>query len=187
MIDYHELQREDIQQIWSIDRSEKIDAEYYFRDGALSLRSIDIDVTGWPVGEPEKRAPILEMIYDHGGWLYGAFDSQALVGVIILTASFVSTVREQLELKFLYIDQAYRKQLLGQNLFKRAVKEAARRDAKGLYISASPTKRTIDFYMRMGCSPVVKPDAKLYELEPDDIHLEYCIKNAIDELTMPAV
>lgn len=177
MIGYHELQRVDVQEIWSIDRSERIEAQYYFQDGGLYLRSVEIDVFGWPVGEPEKYAPILEMIHDRGGWLYGAFDHQVLVGVVVLANSFVSPDRGQLELKFLYIGQGYRKQLLGQSLFNLAVQEAARRDAKGLYISATPTKRTIDFYMRMGCILAKEPDSKLYELEPEDIHLEYFLQN----------
>jgi len=175
MIDYHALQRSDIQKIWSIDRSEKIEAEYFVQKGELNLRSVDIDVCGWPVGEPEKNAPILEMLYDCGGWLYGAFDRQILVAVIVLAGTVVSPARKLLELKFLYVDQNYRKQLLGQSLFNLAVREAAKRDAKGLYVSATPTKRTVDFYLRMGCATLRKPDTILYELEPEDIHLQYCI------------
>lgn len=114
MIDYRELQEIDIKQIWSIDRSEQITAEYYFRDGGLQIRPVEIDVSGWPVGEPEKNSPVLKLIFERGGWSYGAFDGQVLVGVIVLSGALVSAVRNQLELKFLYVDQKYRKQLLGQ-------------------------------------------------------------------------
>lgn len=177
MIDYHKLHRADIQKIWSIDRTEKIEAQYYFQSGELKLRAVKIDVSGWPVGEPEKYTPILERYYELEGWLYGAFDRQTLVGIVVLGDSFISAARDQLELKFLYVDREYRKQLLGQSLFNLAVQEAAKRDAKSMYISATPTKRTIDFYIRMGCILAKEPDAKLYELEPEDIHLEYYIEN----------
>jgi hypothetical protein len=45
------------------------------------------------------------------------------------------------------------------------------RGAALLYISATPTENTIDFYR--GCGAVVNPapDAVLYAQEPDDIHM----------------
>ena len=53
--------------------------------------------------------------------------------------------------------------------------EAIQRGAKGLYISATPSEHTIDFYLRLGCNVTPEPHVELFELEPEDIHLEYVL------------
>ncbi len=47
--------------------------------------------------------------------------------------------------------------------------------ARQLYISATPSENTINFYLRLGCVVTPEPNVDLLELEPDDIHLEYTI------------
>jgi hypothetical protein len=42
-----------------------------------------------------------------------------------------------------------------------------------LYISATPSEHTIDFYLTLGCTLVDAPDPELFAREPEDIHLEY--------------
>ncbi|MDN7425526.1 hypothetical protein QZM72_04135 [Burkholderia sp. AU45388] len=44
--------------------------------------------------------------------------------------------------------------------------------AARLYVSATPSRRTIDFYLRLGFTVNPSPDPELYALEPEDIHLE---------------
>jgi hypothetical protein len=44
--------------------------------------------------------------------------------------------------------------------------------ARRLYVSATPTRATVDFYLRQGFEPLVVPNEKLFALEPDDIHME---------------
>jgi len=50
--------------------------------------------------------------------------------------------------------------------------ETRKRGAKQLYISATPSEHTVDFYLRLGCRLDLEPDSELFELEPEDIHLE---------------
>ena len=61
---------------------------------------------------------------------------------------------------FLHVSHAYRKQGLGQRLFALTKAEARERGAKRLYISATPSENTIDFYRRLGCvvAQEVEPD-----------------------------
>ena len=79
---------------------------------------------------------------------------------------------DQLQLKFLHISRTYRNRGWGQQLFDWAKSEAHQRGAKSLYISATPSEHTIGFYLRLGCRVTQEPDAELFELEPEDIHLE---------------
>lgn len=74
---------------------------------------------------------------------------------------------------FLHVSQAYRGQGLGKRLFELSKEEARQRGAKRLYISATPSEHTIDFYLRLGCTVTQELDAELFALEPEDIHLEF--------------
>ncbi|OPZ83538.1 MAG: hypothetical protein BWY74_04429 [Firmicutes bacterium ADurb.Bin419] len=44
--------------------------------------------------------------------------------------------------------------------------------AKSLYISGAPIKNTIDFYLANGCRLTDEVEKDLFELEPEDIHME---------------
>jgi predicted N-acetyltransferase YhbS len=169
------LSRDEIAEVWTIDRSEVVDAAYELRGGALILRPVHYDVRGWPPGEPQKYTPILEACHDHGGWLYGLFDGRRLVGAVVLEGRFIGRGGGQLQLKFMHVSRAHRGRGLGQQLFDLARVEALRRGAKRLYVSATPSEHTIDFYLRLGCRVAPEPDAELLELEPEDIHLEYAL------------
>lgn len=175
MISGRKLGRGELKELWVIDRSEVIDAVYHLDNGALVLQPQYYDVHGWPPGEAEKYTPIPEACYDQGGWLYGLFDHQRLVGAAVLESRFIGKGRDQLQLKFLHIGSAYRNQGLGKQLFDLAKEETSRRGAKGMYISATPSEHTIDFYLRLGCRVTAEPAPGLFELEPEDIHLEYAL------------
>jgi len=61
---------------------------------------------------------------------------------------------------------------LGRRLFELAKATAREQGAKQLYISATPSENTVNFYLRLGCRVTAQPDPELLELEPKDIHLE---------------
>jgi len=60
---------------------------------------------------------------------------------------------------------------IGAKLMQTAITSARNLGAKYLYISATPSKRTIDFYMKHGAKLLDHPDQQLWQLEPEDIHL----------------
>ncbi|MFZ5917913.1 MAG: GNAT family N-acetyltransferase [Chloroflexota bacterium] len=178
MIQGRELVRDEIEDVWTIERNEVIQAVYYFERGALVLKQEYYDMRGWPPGEDEKYTPILEACYDRGGWFYGLFDDGRLAGVAVLENRFIGKHKDQLQLKFLHVSNPYRHRGLGRQLFDLAALEAQKRGAKGLYISATPSEHTIGFYLGLGCRLVAEPDPELFELEPKDIHLEYDLESS---------
>ncbi len=167
-----ELHREEIARVWNIDRSEVIENVYHVENGTLVLRPEHHDLTGWPPGEAEKYTPIQLDCFDRGGWFYGAFDDTELIGAVVLDSKWIGKHKDQLQLKFLHVSSAYRKRGLGTELFELAKATARERKATRLYISATPSENTVNFYTRLGCAVAGQPEPDLFALEPEDIHLE---------------
>jgi len=172
LITGRKLLREEIKQVWNIDRSEVIENIYHLENGTLVLSPQHFDVSGWPPGEAEKYTPILLDCFDRGGWFHGVFDDAELIGAVVLESKRIGQRKDQLQLKFLHVGNSYRNRGLGTELFELARATARERGVGRLYISATPSENTINFYLRLGCAVAGEPDPELIELEPEDIHLE---------------
>jgi len=170
-----ELRREELNEIWSIDRSEKIENIYRLEDGRLVLKPEHHDMKGWPPGEAESYGPLMFDCFDRGGTFLGAFEEGKLKGVSVIESRFIGRNGDRLQLKFLHVAHGYRKTGLGRTLFERAVDKARNLGANTLYVSATPSENTIDFYLHIGCRVTDEVDRELFKLEPDDIHLEFTI------------
>jgi predicted N-acetyltransferase YhbS len=166
------LERHEIRGIWSIDRSEVVEKVYSRVGGELVLRPEHHTVRGWPAGEPERYGPLLLDCFDRGGTFHGAFEGDTLIGVCVLESRFIGRRRDRLQLKFLHVSRRHRRSGVGCTLFDRAVKRVAELGAHGLYVSATPSENTIGFYLARGCRITDDVDAALFELEPEDIHME---------------
>ncbi len=167
-----ELTRSEVVRYWDIDRREVIENIYYLVDGKLVLQAEHYDMQGWPPGEAELYTPFLLDCFDRGGWLYGLFDGDQLAAAVVLDSKFIGPRKDLLQLKALHVSRDYRDRGLGRQLFELAKQKARSLGAKGLYISATPSEHTINFYLRLGCAVTATPDPDLYALEPGDIHLE---------------
>jgi predicted N-acetyltransferase YhbS len=170
-----ELERDEVADIWTIDRAEVTENVYYHERGRLVLKPEHYDMQGWPSGEAEAYGPILLDCFDRGGTFYGAFEEDTLVGVAVLESRFIGRRGDQLQLKFLHVSRACRKGGLGRTLFEKAARRARALGARRLYVSSVPSENAVDFYLHMGCRVTEDVDPALFELEPDDIHLEYVI------------
>ena len=170
-----ELARDEIETIWGIGRSEIIEKVYHLRDGALVLEVEFYDMKGWPPGEAELYTPILLDCFDRGGIFYGAFEGSEMVGAAVLESRFIGKAKDQLQLKFLHVSSGYRKKGLGKTLFEKAAGRAKELGAKRLYISSTPSENTVNFYLYLGCEVTGEIDQELFDLEPEDIHMEYRI------------
>lgn len=173
MLITHELQRDEIVQIWQIDRREVIEKVYYLENGALILKPEHYDMQGWPPGEAERYTPLLYECFDRGGWFCGAFEDGTLIGIAILDSKFIGKRHDQLQLMFLHVSREYRKQGLGKRLFEMASTKAREWGARQMYISATPSESTVNFYVQLGAVVTGEPNPELLALEPEDIHLVY--------------
>ncbi|WP_139974227.1 GNAT family N-acetyltransferase [Ochrobactrum sp. CGA5] len=165
------LQRNELTEIWQIDRSEIIEEMYRLEGEQLLLEPQFYDVRGWPEGEAQIYTPILFDCYDNGGVFLGAYLDEALVAVAVTDVRPVASYRELHQLGFMHVGKAVRGLGLAAELYRRSMAIAKETGAEGLYISATPTRRTIEFYMKQGAKVTMKPDPLLFEREPEDIHM----------------
>ncbi|MES0884880.1 GNAT family N-acetyltransferase [Roseibium sp. SCP14] len=173
MITTRELKRAELNDIWTIDRSEVIEASFVMENGALVLKPEHIDVPGWSPAMVKATTPAFETGYDGGDWFCGLFDTDQLIGIAVLGNQLFGDNSDFLQLKFLHVGSRHRGQGLGKQLFDAAATEARKRGAGRLYISATPTENTVKFYLGLGCRVLIEPDPALFEEEPEDIHLDY--------------
>ena len=171
MITFRPVARGEVAQAWTIDRSEVIHNIYVLMEGKLVRKPAYFDAKGWPPGEPEQTTPYLLDCFDRGGWCWGAFDADQLVGVAILESKFIGAAKDQLQLKFLHVSSAYRQHSLGKQLFELARAEARTRGARLMYVAATPSESTIHFYHRRSCVLIEQPDHYFVARDPEDIHL----------------
>jgi GNAT superfamily N-acetyltransferase len=170
-IDIHRMAASELARLGEIDRSERITQQYRCCDGVLELVDVDIDAPRW--GEPgenplERLIDEWRALVDGGGVLLGAFDGDRLVGIAIFDSSFDT---EPARFAVLHVSRSHRRSGVGRELTARIVGLAKATGAERLYVSATPTRGTVDFYMSQGFTPLAEPNAALLALEPDDIHL----------------
>ena len=170
-LEFRELERAEIDRIWTIDRREHIATSYRLVDGALQLEAHDVDVPGWPP-DTLAMAPLLYTMFDRGARFFAAFDGEQLAGLSVLDTLPRGERGDLLQLEFMHVGRDYRGQGLGARLFEQARAAARALGARGLYISATPSENTIRFYQGCGATVLAVPDPELFALEPEDIHLE---------------
>ncbi len=183
------LERAEIPLIWGIDRSEVATQAYRLEQGRLVLTPLVFDLKGWPAGMPEREQGKLERCFDRGGVLLGMFEQELaavhdgphLVGVAVVDSDPLGPRSDRRQLCFFYLDQAFRRRGLGRRLFHEAQEAARGMGASALYISAIPTQGTVDFYWRCGAVLTSTPDPRLFELEPDDIHLVFPLTDGVSD------
>ncbi|MEJ2250005.1 MAG: GNAT family N-acetyltransferase [Candidatus Lokiarchaeota archaeon] len=171
-ITFRTLRRDEIDYVRTLRRDEIVEKIFYVENNELILKEEFYDIKGWIPEQLEKNIITLHNLADRGGFLYGAFNNSKLIGIIALECEFIGFNNNQLQVVFLHVDKNYRDSGIGTKLMKIVIEKARQIGAKKLYISATPSKHTINFYFGLGCELTSEINPKLFELEPDDIHLE---------------
>jgi GNAT superfamily N-acetyltransferase len=165
------LTRDEVELIWTIDRSEVHDHVYELRDGELVRVPSYFEIPGWRPGTAEAEMPGLLDCFDRGGSFLGMFENGEVAGVAVVDSARVGRARDPIQLSYLYVSRTYRGRGVGTRLFDAAASIAREAGAKALYVSATPTENTVNFYLGRGCVLAAEPDPRLLAAEPDDIHL----------------
>jgi diamine N-acetyltransferase len=173
------LSRDEVELIWTIDRSEVHHHVYEVREGQLARVRKYFEIPGWRPNAVEKETAALFECFDRGGTFLGLFDGDELVGIGVLDSARVGRAHDQMQLTYLYVSRAYRGRGVGTQLFDAAASIAREAGASALYVSATPTENTVDFYLGRGCVLAREPDPRLLAAEPDDIHLIYPLSGTV--------
>jgi GNAT superfamily N-acetyltransferase len=174
VIRYRRLERADLARIGGIDRTERIDTLYVQHGTELEELAGDWSARAWfDDGEGEHSVAAqrkgCEAYLDSGGTALGAFDGERLVGIGVVLPHLRPGVAQ---LAYLQVSDGYRGQGLGVRLtadLERIAREAG--DAT-MVVSATPSENTVRFYLGRGYRPMAEPLPELFELEPEDVHLQ---------------
>lgn len=169
--DFGPLLPSDFTRLGEVDRSEHIDGRYVWKDQQLSVEPCEVDVLGWFPGEAESLIARLHAVAAADGMVVGGTSATTLVGVGSLDIQLVRAYPTAMKLDTLYVSRPWRTRGVGRRLTRMVAEHALGLGADSLYISATPTRNTIDAYLRMGARPLLSPDPHLHSMEPDDIHL----------------
>lgn len=165
------LQRDEVELLWQIERREIVQEIYEVTDGKLNLRRQFYDTRQWPDGETEIYTPILLDCFDHDGVFLGAFAGENLVAASVVDSRPVGDYPDLRQLAFLHVSHDWRGKKLALRLYQLCKEAVVRLGAEGFYISSTPTRRTVEFYLHQGAKPVARRDTTLVAIEPEDIHL----------------
>lgn len=172
-MEYRQMHKDELHRVAELDRREVIEYIYYYRDGKLELEKEHWEVPEWSDSQKHEKYERLFDINQRDGTIIGAFEDTKIAGIIALDHEFLGSSKDRLNLAALWVSQPFRDRGVGRHLVELIKKKAKALGAKNLYVSATPSKKTIEFYLSCGFQLAKEIDSKLYELEPEDIHIEF--------------
>ncbi len=171
-MDYRTLGPAEAELLRQIDRSERVEEVYSVRDGLLALRPERWEVKGFDPPELEQLVERQRRLCAAGGALLGAFEAGRIVGMASVERKLRGPARDRVKMDILYVSASFRGRGVARRLLELSAAAAGGMGAAFLYLSATPSRHTVDFYLRCGARLVAQADPELLALEPEDIHLE---------------
>jgi GNAT superfamily N-acetyltransferase len=165
MITIREMNSSEVNRISEIDRTEHI-TKYYKRKGeTIEVIDIEFRVPPWNSREKIKEwFPIAENYQN----MWGAFDRGKLVGFSVYRSQLDDGMAQ---FAILHVSRDFRGKGIGRELSKKVIDKARSEGKRRIYLTASPTKSTVDFYLKLGFELAEQLNEELYKLEPNDIHM----------------
>jgi GNAT superfamily N-acetyltransferase len=148
-----------------LDRAEHVTKIYRTAGHSMETVEVDWQVDQWDIAEKLKEwQPIAEGFRN----MWGAFDDGVLVGFAVYRSHLTETAAQ---LSLLHVSRGHRGRGIGRVLAERVLEKAETEGRNTIYLTSISTAATVDFYMKLGFSPVEEVNPELFELEPEDIHM----------------
>ena len=155
----------ELNRISEIDRTEHITQFYKQKGETLEVNDIDLQVPSWDSQEKIKEwVPIAENYQN----MWGAFNDDKLVGFSVYRSQLTD---DMAQFAILHISKDFRRMGIGRNLSNIVINKAKSEGKRRIYLTASPSKSTVDFYMTLGFKLADQLNEELFKLEPKDIHM----------------
>ncbi len=153
------LQYKEIDLIWQqISRRELITQLYIQKQDQLELTDCFYDVENWDAYHLENDPSKLKELYQQGASFVGAFNTaEQLVGISVVSNQHIADYPNAKLLQYFYVDADQQGQGIGAKLMQAAKESAKQLGALQLYISATPSKRTVDFLYKTWCDSIKTP------------------------------
>ena len=161
------LSEHDLRLAQGIDVSEDGQSLFRYSNGQLTPEPRQWQRPAWDAPQWEDKITTWAQVLR---WdvVIGAFDGATLVGMASLRYRLTETVAQ---LVSLHVSRAYRRHGVATRLLHELMRLARQRNARQLYVSAAPTPSAVGFYTRHGFAPTAHVNQRLYDLEPEDIHM----------------
>jgi GNAT superfamily N-acetyltransferase len=150
-----------------IDVSEEGDTVFRYLNGQLTTEPREWHRPAWDASQWEDK--ITTWADAHGmDVVMGAFDGATLIGMASL---HYGLTEDQAQLVSLHVSRAYRRHGVATRLLHELVRLARQSNAREMYVSANPSESAVGFYTRQGFAPTAHVNQRLYDFEPEDIHM----------------
>jgi ribosomal protein S18 acetylase RimI-like enzyme len=168
------MKTDEITRIGEVNRSEITETEHIIKsDGSgFGLVATRIESSPPTVVPPwGKRGTVIRIqnwvpALGRGGFLYGAFDAERLVGFIILGPKGKDGSGE---IVALFVDQDHRRMGIGGTLMTWAEGKARALGMESLFLYSNPTGSSVGFYLNAGFEIVGLISKEVVESLPGDI------------------
>ncbi len=165
MITIRRMDSTETHRLAEIDRTEHVTKIYRTAGHSLETMEVDWRVDQWDIAEKLKEwLPIADGFRN----MWGAFDDGVLVGFAVYRSHLTEAAAQ---LSLLHVNRGHRGRGIGRMLAEKVLEKAALDRREYIYVSSIATAATVEFYMKLGFSPVEEVNPELFELEPEDIHM----------------
>jgi ribosomal protein S18 acetylase RimI-like enzyme len=178
---YREMQANEMSRIGEVNREELVSAEYVSipDPSGFGLKLIRSEIPSpaqtphWNKQGIEGRAKSWKPFVEQGGFFYGAFDKDQLVGFVILGPKRRD---DSGEIVALFVDRDHRRVGIASELMRKAEEEAKNKGISSLFLYSNPTESSVNFYLRSGYQVVGLISKEIVRSLPGDVlmakHLE---------------
>ena len=168
MVVLRQLGIDELDRMSEIDVSESGDVLYRVVDGTLVATAQHHERPHLTADDWKYDVEWWKSMLRAGGTAIGAFDGDALVGLIVLRYHLTPGVAQ---LAALYVGRTYRRQGIANRLTQEVIRLAKEHGAHTLYVSATPSESAVGFYLSQGFTVAEHVNPELFALEPKDIHM----------------
>ena len=165
MITIRKMDSSEVNQISEIDRTEHITQIYKVKNGSLKTANVDWHIGTWEAEEKIKYWISIAEGYEN---MWGAFNDEKLVGFAVYRSRLTD---DMAQFAVIHISNDFRKMGIGKILSGKVFEKARADGKKKIYVTASSSKVTVDFYKKLGFKLAQQLNSELFEFEPDDIHM----------------
>jgi len=153
IVDYRLMELSEISRLGEVNREEQIQGIYVVRGTAsgfgltveLRKKKPPVYLRAWSAEGLKARINTWGSHLEEGGWLYGAFLGERLVGFIILGRNLRD---RSAEIIALFVDRDHRRLRIGQKLMHWAEDKARETGIISLFLYSNPTESSAGFYLK---------------------------------------